>query len=330
MRPTPGTSIGSMQHLAAELLAPASGRVDVVDRDVAAPRRRHAGGAPGGVPMMPPTAVSPTLTHVVAAHARCPSSRPSSRTACRRTRRRPPGRCVISSRPAERAVGLVDVHRRAPGGGGCARCIAPAARRRQACGTIAPHSRPMSLVFPHTFVPWFRSVAPYIHAYRGKTFVVAMAGEVIAAGKLNAFVQDLAILHAMGIKLVLVHGFRPQVNEQLRGQGPRRRASATACASPTRWRSTARRRPPASCASRSRPRSRRACRTRRWPTRRCAWSRATSSPRGRSASSTASTSCTAALVRKVDAGGDPARDRHRRAGAAVARSASRPPARPST
>lgn len=77
----------------------------------------------------------------------------------------------------------------------------------------------MSLVFPHTFVPWFRSVAPYIHAYRGKTFVVAMAGELIAAGKLNAFVQDLAILHAMGIKLVLVHGFRPQVDEQLRAKG---------------------------------------------------------------------------------------------------------------
>ena len=77
----------------------------------------------------------------------------------------------------------------------------------------------MSLVFPHTFVPWFRSVAPYIHAYRGKTFVVAMAGELIAAGKLNPFVQDLAILHAMGIKLVLVHGFRPQVNEQLKAKG---------------------------------------------------------------------------------------------------------------
>ena len=77
----------------------------------------------------------------------------------------------------------------------------------------------MSLVFPHTFVPWFRSVAPYIHAYHGKTFVVALAGEAISAGKLNAFVQDLSILHAMGIKLVLVHGFRPQVNEQLAAKG---------------------------------------------------------------------------------------------------------------
>ncbi len=77
----------------------------------------------------------------------------------------------------------------------------------------------MSLVFPHTFVPWFRAVAPYIHAYRGKTFVVALAGEAIAAGKLNSFVQDLSILHAMGLKLVLVHGFRPQVTEQLAAKG---------------------------------------------------------------------------------------------------------------
>jgi len=77
----------------------------------------------------------------------------------------------------------------------------------------------MSLVFPHTFVPWFRAVAPYIHAYRGETFVVGMPGELVAAGKLNAFVQDLSILHAMGIKIVLVHGFRPQVNEQLAAKG---------------------------------------------------------------------------------------------------------------
>ncbi|MEO8079568.1 MAG: amino-acid N-acetyltransferase [Caldimonas sp.] len=83
----------------------------------------------------------------------------------------------------------------------------------------------MSLVFPHTFVPWFRTVAPHIHAYHGKTFVVAIAGELIAAGKLPAFAQDLAILHAMGIRLVLVHGFRPQVNEQLRSKGHESRYS---------------------------------------------------------------------------------------------------------
>ncbi len=77
----------------------------------------------------------------------------------------------------------------------------------------------MSLVFPHTFVPWFRAVAPYIHAYRGKTFVVGLVGEAIAAGKLETFVQDLSILHAMGLKLVLVHGFRPQVTEQLAAKG---------------------------------------------------------------------------------------------------------------
>ena len=83
----------------------------------------------------------------------------------------------------------------------------------------------MNLVFPHTFVPWFRTVAPHIHAYHGKTFVVAITGELIAADKLNSFAQDLSILHAMGIKLVLVHGFRPQVNEQLRSKGHEARYS---------------------------------------------------------------------------------------------------------
>ncbi|MEW6099109.1 MAG: amino-acid N-acetyltransferase [Pseudomonadota bacterium] len=83
----------------------------------------------------------------------------------------------------------------------------------------------MSLVFPHTFVPWFRAVAPYIHAYRGKTFVVAMSGEGIAAGRLNAFVQDLSILHAMGIHIVFVYGFRPQINEQLAAKGQTSRFS---------------------------------------------------------------------------------------------------------
>ena len=77
----------------------------------------------------------------------------------------------------------------------------------------------MSAVFNFTFVPWFRSVAPYIHMHRGKTFVVGLAGEAIAAGKLHHIAQDLAMIQSMGVKIVLVHGFRTQVNEQLKAKG---------------------------------------------------------------------------------------------------------------
>ncbi len=66
------------------------------------------------------------------------------------------------------------------------------------------------------FVDWLRSVAPYIHAFRNKTFVVAFGGELVQRGALNALIQDVAFLHAMGIQIVLVHGSRPQVEEQLR------------------------------------------------------------------------------------------------------------------
>ncbi|MDB5751603.1 MAG: argA [Ramlibacter sp.] len=77
----------------------------------------------------------------------------------------------------------------------------------------------MSAIFNFTFVPWFRSVAPYIHMHRGKTFVVGMTGEAIAAGKLPHIAQDLALIQSMGVKVVLVYGFRPQVNEQLAAKG---------------------------------------------------------------------------------------------------------------
>ena len=77
----------------------------------------------------------------------------------------------------------------------------------------------MTTVFNFTFVPWFRSVAPYIHKFRNQTFVVGIAGEAIAAGKLQFLAQDLAMIQSMGVRIVLVHGFRPQVNEQLNAKG---------------------------------------------------------------------------------------------------------------
>ncbi len=68
---------------------------------------------------------------------------------------------------------------------------------------------------PEKFVQWLRSVAPYIHAFRGKTFVVAFPGELVTAGVLPLLAEDLSLLHALGIKIVIVHGSRPQVAEQL-------------------------------------------------------------------------------------------------------------------
>ncbi|HVL09913.1 MAG TPA: amino-acid N-acetyltransferase [Burkholderiaceae bacterium] len=70
-------------------------------------------------------------------------------------------------------------------------------------------------VSPQLFVDWLRTVAPYIHAFRGKTFVIGFGGELVKAGMLNALVTDVALLQAMGMNLVLVHGSRPQVEEQL-------------------------------------------------------------------------------------------------------------------
>lgn len=64
-------------------------------------------------------------------------------------------------------------------------------------------------------VSFFREAAPYIHNHRGKTFVIAFAGEVIAAPQFPRIVQDLAIISTLGARLVLVHGTRPQIDERL-------------------------------------------------------------------------------------------------------------------
>jgi amino-acid N-acetyltransferase len=65
------------------------------------------------------------------------------------------------------------------------------------------------------FVSWLRDVAPYIHSFHGKTFVIAFAGELATDGDLENLIEDVAMLHAMGMRIVLVHGSRPQIQEQL-------------------------------------------------------------------------------------------------------------------
>ena len=62
------------------------------------------------------------------------------------------------------------------------------------------------------FVQWFRQAGPYINAHRGKTFVVLFGGEAVEADNFSSLIHDLALLHSLGTRLVLVHGARPQAD----------------------------------------------------------------------------------------------------------------------
>ena len=68
------------------------------------------------------------------------------------------------------------------------------------------------------FVQWIRLAAPYIHAFRGKTFVIAFGGEVVADDTFLGIIHDLNLLHSLGVHLVVVHGARPQIEAILAQQ----------------------------------------------------------------------------------------------------------------
>ena len=69
------------------------------------------------------------------------------------------------------------------------------------------------------FVDLLRQATPYIHAHRGRTFVIAFGGEAVADPRFPSLVHDIALLHGFGIRLVLVHGARPQIESRLAARG---------------------------------------------------------------------------------------------------------------
>ncbi|MCC5883788.1 MAG: amino-acid N-acetyltransferase [Halomonas sp.] len=75
----------------------------------------------------------------------------------------------------------------------------------------------MDTRFP--FVDWFRNSSPYINAHRGRTFVILIEGEAMARGRGEQLIQDLALLHTLGVRLVVVFGIRPQVEKALNEAG---------------------------------------------------------------------------------------------------------------
>ncbi|MCB1838019.1 MAG: amino-acid N-acetyltransferase, partial [Alcanivoracaceae bacterium] len=69
------------------------------------------------------------------------------------------------------------------------------------------------------YVTWFRNSSPYINAHRGRTFVVMVSGEAIEEANFHHIIHDLALLNSLGIRLVLVHGARPQISQRLAVRG---------------------------------------------------------------------------------------------------------------
>lgn len=66
------------------------------------------------------------------------------------------------------------------------------------------------------FVHSFRNSSGYINAFRGRTFIIAFGGEMLADEQFAPLVHDIALLNSLGIKLVLVHGARPQIESRLK------------------------------------------------------------------------------------------------------------------
>ncbi|MCL7421084.1 MAG: amino-acid N-acetyltransferase [Methylobacter sp.] len=73
-----------------------------------------------------------------------------------------------------------------------------------------------------SFVSWFRNSSPYIHAHRNKTFVISFGGEAVLDDDFANHVHDFALLNSLGIRLVLVHGIRPQIDQRLKNSPPPR------------------------------------------------------------------------------------------------------------
>ena len=69
------------------------------------------------------------------------------------------------------------------------------------------------------FVKWFRSATPFIHEFGDRTIVIAFGGEVLSDGELMQLAHDINVLVSLEIRVVLVHGTRPQVEDQLKQHG---------------------------------------------------------------------------------------------------------------
>ena len=72
---------------------------------------------------------------------------------------------------------------------------------------------------PTQYARWFRDSTPYISTHRHKTFVILLGGDAIVHDNITHIVHDLALLSVLGVRVVLVHGARPQIDAAVAAAG---------------------------------------------------------------------------------------------------------------
>ena len=77
-------------------------------------------------------------------------------------------------------------------------------------------SDPSTSEFP---VDWLRQTSPYINTHRGKTFVIWLSGASLNHANFSHLIHDLTLLSHLGVRLILVHGMRPQIDKELAALG---------------------------------------------------------------------------------------------------------------
>jgi len=71
--------------------------------------------------------------------------------------------------------------------------------------------------FPETSsnIEWFRNAAPYINEHRGKIAVIYFSGSCVPVRNFESLIYDIALLHSLGIKIIIVYGARAQIENRL-------------------------------------------------------------------------------------------------------------------
>ena len=72
----------------------------------------------------------------------------------------------------------------------------------------------------HATVGALRQALPYLRLYQGRTFVVKVGGAIFdRPAELRGFLEQVGVLHRMGIRVVLVHGGGPQISREAEAAG---------------------------------------------------------------------------------------------------------------